>query len=97
MNYLCSQEIAQDLLLNCNYHKHELASEIGIRVIQLDDVLSGKQIKEKVSLSSRLIKISNRHKQYNNEYNPHATRSRTSIFNEDKENQNQEILEVCHF
>lgn len=91
MNYSCSQEIAQDLLLNWNYHKRELASEIGIRVIQLDEVLSGKQIKEKVSLSSRLIKISNRHKQYNNEYKIHATRLRTSIFNEDKENQDREI------
>ena len=85
MNYLCSQEIAQDLLLNCNYHKHELASEIGIRVIQLDDVLSGKQIKEKVSLSSRLIKISNRHKQYNNEYNTHTTRSGMNIFKDEEE------------
>ena len=80
MNYSCNQEIAQDLLLNWNYNKRELACEIGIRVTQLDYVLSGKRIKEKVSLSSKLIKISNRYKQQqNNEHSVHTTHSRTSI------------------
>ena len=79
MNYSYNQEIVQDLLLNWNYDKHELACEIGIRVTQLDYLLSGQSIKKKISLSSKLEKISNRYKQHNNEYSVHATRSRTSL------------------
>ena len=80
MNYSCNQEIAQDLLLNWNYDKHELACEIGIRITQLDYLLSGNRVKEKKSLSSKLKKISNRYKQQkNNEHSVHATRSRKSI------------------
>ncbi len=80
MRYSCDQAIVQDLLLNWNYDKRELACEIGIRVTQLDYLLSGKRIKEKISLSSKLKKISNRYRQQkNNEHSVHATRSRKSI------------------